>query len=779
MSDRFNDAAEIEMLVWWMRLADFPRGEQRAKIDRLFNGKPPWEEKDVDANHVRSNMNDLTGPSYMADARRSLSRALKTSNTYFKVNVDFGPVHKRGDWSSIITTKINERMKANRLYSETLSSQIALKCLHGNGPVFWVDRDIWCPSSLAIQDVLIPSRTLRSMENLDHFAVFRQWTYEQLYKMTHGPHVDPAWQMDVVEGALKWVRDQMNAFLQSYAQWYAPQNIEEMVKENMGFMGTDAVATVDVWDFYYHSDENGHEGWRRRIILDTPMAGEISTDNGKVPRIPMPSKNGYDMDHGKWLYKPDNNRVYASKLSEILHWQFGDATASAPFRYHSIRSLGWLLYPQLHLQNRLFSKFFDHLFENLQQYFRVSNEQDHDRLVKLDLHNWGIIPDSTQFVKQDERWQINMPLLELGFGQIKNRLDQAAAQYREGRETERPSERETATAVMARVNAAAALVGSMNSDSYEEMSYQFMEVGRRYCNPKSMDKDVRKFRADVLSEGVPPEALNVERWTIEPDKILGNGNKMIAMAMVQQLMSTYQLHDPQAQREILNMHDREVLDNAPLANRLSGMDKRDVSDSVHKAMGMVGSLMQGIAPPPERGENPSEMAGTLMHAMASILQRVQQTGPTPAELIGLKTMGAAIGMYIQILAQDKEATNQAREMEKDLKLLLDQVQQMGEALAKQAQAGGNGGPSPEMAKEAAKIQGKQMMDKVKADNMSKSHSARTAQKQISWQMAERQKEQKHQNDMRIAAEKAALENQVEAAKSAFEIRRQGMKSLAE
>ena len=76
---------------------------------------------------------------------------------------------------------------------------MALKVLHGNGPVFWVDRDHWCPSAVAIQDVLIPSRTLRSMENLDHFAVFRQWTYEQLYKMTHGPKVDEGWQMDAVE----------------------------------------------------------------------------------------------------------------------------------------------------------------------------------------------------------------------------------------------------------------------------------------------------------------------------------------------------------------------------------------------------------------------------------------------------------------------------------------------------------------------------------------------------------------------------------------------------
>lgn len=772
MSDRFNDASLVEQTVWWMRLADYPRGKNRALIDRLFNGSPPWQEKDVDANNVRTNLNDLSAARYAADARRSLSRALENSETYFKVSCDYGPAHKRSFYSSVITKALNKRLKANLRYWETLESQMALKVLHGNGPVFWVDRDHWCPTSVAIQDLLVPSRTLRSMENLDHFAVFRQWTYEQLYKMTHGTHVDPAWQMDVVDGALKWVQDQRNAFLQSYAQWYAPQNIEEIVKEDMGYMGTDAVATVDVWDFYFHSDENGQEGWRRRIILDTPMPGEVSD------KTPMPAKNGYDMDHGKWLYKPDTNRVYADKLSEVLHFQFGDATATAPFRYHSIRSLGWLLYPFCHLQNRLRSKFIDHLFENLNQYFRVSNEQDHDRLVKLDLHNWGIIPDSTQFVKQDERWQINQQLVELGFTQNRGLMDEAAAQYREGRETERPSERETATAVMARVNAANALVGSMLSTMYKAQKFQYLEIARRFCQENSADKDVRSFRAEVLKAGVPIEAFNVDSWEVTPDRIIGSGNKMLEVAMADKLMAARPLHDPDAQREILEIYDLANTDDPGLAARLAGTDKRQVSDSVHKAQMSVGTLMQGIPTMPERGENPSEMAGTLMHAMATILQRVQQTGPTPAELIGLQTIGAAIGMYIQILAQDKEATNQAREMEKDLKLLLDQVQQMGEALAKQAQQGQQGG-NGEAAKDAAKIQAMQLQARVKANNMAKSHASRTAQKQVAFELKLKQDEQRHQFEMTKDAQRAQLENAMDAAKTAGEIRRQGMKSLSE
>ena len=485
------------------------------------------------------------------------------------------------------------------------------------------------------------------------------------------------------------------------------------------------------------------------------------------------------MDHGHWLYKPKDNRIYANKLNEILHFQFGDATATSPFRYHAIRSLGWLLYPFCHLQNRLRSKFLDHLFENLNQYFRSSSQADHERLVKLDLHNFGEIPESTQFVKQDERWQINMPLIELGFAQNKGAMDEAAAQYREGRETQGPTERETATAVMARVNAANALVGSLLANMYKSAKFQYLEIARRFCKINSIDPEVRKFRAEVLKKGVPKEALNVDLWEITPSQVIGAGNKTLEIAMADKLMAARPLHDPEAQRDILEIYDLANTDNPGLASRLTGRDKQDISDSVQKAQLMMGTLMLGVPVLPQRGDNPQEMVETLLHSMATIVQRMEQTGPKPETLLGLQTMAQTVGQYIQIFAQDKQQQNKAKEYEKDLQVLMAQVQRMAQALQKAAQAQqqqGNGGLDP---KDAAKIQGMQLQAKVKADNMSKSHAMKTAQRQISFEAQERQKEQKHQQELRKETQRANLELGTEAAKTAQQIRRDGIQGLSE
>lgn len=785
MSSRFDDASEVEMVVWWMRLADFPRGKNRELIDRLFNGRPPWQEKDVDSNNVRTNLNELSGPRYAADARRSLMRALENSESYFKASLDYGPQHKRAGWSATITKVINRIMKGASRYFETLDSQMALKVLHGIGPVFWVDRDHWCPSSVAIQDVLIPSRTLRSMENLDHFAIYRQFTYEQLYKMTHGPKVDPAWQMDIVNGALKWVKDQQFAFLQSYAQWYAPQTTEEIMKEDMGYMGTDAVATVDVWDFYFHSDEGGREGWRRRIILDTPLPGEIATD-----RIAMPDKNGYGLDHGHWLYRPSDNRVYADKLSEMLHFQFGDATATAPFRYHSVRSLGWLLYPFCHIQNRLQSKFIDHLFENLNQYFRTSSQEDHERLTKLDLHNWGEIPEGTTFVSQQERWQINQGLVEMAFTRNRSLMDEAAAQYREGRETERATERETATAVMARVNAANALVGSLLATMYKMQKYQYIEIARRFCNKRSIDPDVSKFRAEVLKAGVPEEALNVDCWEITPDRVIGSGNKMLEVAMADKLMAARPLHDPEAQRRILEIYDLANSDDPGLAMMLAGTSQQEQSPSVRKAQDMVGSLLALVQMKPESGENPEEMIVTLMQALVTHVQLATQMPPSPEKLMGLRNLGQMIGQYIDLLGQDKDQRNKAKQYAKELTQLMGGIEKIEQQMAKmQQQAQGNGGQGPDP-KDMVKAQAMAQQAQIKQESMLKSHSARTAQRQVQFEMKQRQEQERHQFEMQRdmdrhqmemakEAQSAALGNELETAKTASAIRRGGMKSLQE
>lgn len=779
---KFSSPALVVQTCWDMMIADQLRGSNRALIARLFNGLPPWTESEKTANWVKTNVNWLEAPRLAADARRSYYNAFLKPGSFFNVELDYGPPHKRKAWGSIITRELNRMMKGSPRYFEFLRSQFALTVLYGVGPGFWFDHETWCPRCLGVEDVFIPSNTLLTMENLSHFALRRSWTAREIWEATHQLKVDPAWNMDMVNAALKWVHKQTQQQLPTY-EWWAPEKFEEQHKENPGFWGTDSVPTIDTWDFYFWSDENGQQGWRRRMVLDTPGDYELVTDShgrlvSSAPRA-APNKNriGESQDH--WLYCPNDNRIYASKLGEILHFQFGDATATAPFRYHSVRSLGWLLYAVCHLQNRLRSKVNDAVFESLLQYFRTSNPEDKERITEIDLHNLGVVPEGLAFVKQDERWKVDGNLVTMGLQQNQQMMTESAAQYREGRNQGPSTKEKTATEIMAEVNSSNALVGAMLLQAYMYHRFQGMEIARRACIKNSSDADVRSFRVNVLKAGVPEDALESSTWNIEPERVLGNGNKTLEVAMADKLMAARQLHDPESQREILYLYDVANSDDPALADRLVPLDKARVSDSVHDAQMSMGSLMLGMPVPPVKGQNPIEMIETLLAGMAVILQKTVQGGlpPKMEELAGLQNVARTVGQYIAMLAEDKNEKQRVKQYEDELGKFMKLIEQFAKQVQQQAPAaGGNGAPQPDP-KEMAKAQAIQMQAQVKAQAAAQSHAQRTTQREVQFNMKQRQDAERHQADLKKRLAETKLAAAATDIKTAAEIKKNRLKAL--
>ena len=53
-----------------------------------------------------------------------------------------------------------------------------------------------------------------------------------------------------------------------------------------------------------------------------------------------------------------------------MHVQFADGSVVPPFRWHSVRSLGYQLYALCHLLNWLRCRLSDAVFESMMWYFR-------------------------------------------------------------------------------------------------------------------------------------------------------------------------------------------------------------------------------------------------------------------------------------------------------------------------------------------------------------------------------------------------------------------------
>lgn len=727
--NRFSSPAKITNMVWDMRNADLPRSSNRALVDELFNGNPPYSTAEVNRNRINNNVNFLESTQIAHNARRQYSNAFLKPGNFFTVRLDSGPIHKRTEWGEIITEQINHQMKRGPSalhYRETLRNVFAQVVMHGIGPAEWSNKYSWVPDMHMLSDIQIPSRTLLTMENLSYFSIFRRYTAEQLWKMTHGPKVDKAWQMPVVEQCLKWAAKQYGQTRTNNDTQYNPERWQEDIKSDSGWYGSDQVPTIDCQDFYYLSDQGKDYGWRRKIVLACP--------EGVADGKNFLGKNGtFIYDAGE--------RKYADRLDQIIHFQFADGSVVAPFRYHSVRSLGFLLYSVCHLQNRLRNKFNDHVFESLLQYFRVSNPQDAERLQKIDLVNLGIIPDGMNFVPINERWQINGDLVGAAMQMNRQSMEDSSSSSTQDFDFAKDQKEKTATQYIGEANATSAMVGAMLQEAYGYQEFQYREIGRRFCLKNSRDASAKTFRKDCLSRGVPEEFLNVDRWNIAAERVIGSGNKQLEIAQTDGLMQNYDRYTPDAQKLILRRRTFALVDDAELANELVPFQTQEINFTTSFAQVAMGSLMAGLPATPPPGTNKIDVVETWLASLASIVQGVEQSGgvPTQQQLVGELNTAAHIEKEIQLIAQDKEESERVKEYADDLSKLQNLIRAHEQRLQEQGQQqqpeGGDGSAQAKVVQAAmtteAMMKMKQQAHNQKLQQKEQSFAQKTAQQQQS------------------------------------------------
>jgi len=764
----FSTPSLVEQVVWDMLYAAQPRGVNRAQIDRLFNGFPPWTAEEVEAKQIRCNVNWLDAPKLAADARRSYYNAFLKPANFFSMTLDTGPARSRASWSAIVTKEINRILKKSLPYFEVIRSQMASTVLHGIGPVHWADEFSWRPRAVDISDLLLPSNTLLSLENLNYFAIFRQYTAPELQDQVEKANADLGWNKELARRAIKWSASQTSAQSGSGLQndWMSWEKVVERIKEDSVYYGSDITPTIDCWDFYYLSDEGKKTGWRRCMVLDTPAEGQVE-------RV-KPLKNSIGEDGGEWLYN-GGDRVYADSINQILHFQFGDLSPKAPFKYHSVRSLGWLIYAVCNLQNRLLCKRNDATFESLLNYFRVGNSDDNDRLTKIDLHNYGVVPDGVEFIKQQDRWQINHNLVDSTISNNRSMLNEAASQFREGRDNQSSKEK-TATEIMAEVNSSNALVGTMLLLAYNYQKSQYIEIVRRFFQPNSSDKDVRDFRLRVLKKEVPSELLDIDYWDIQPEQVLGSGNKMLQIAMADKLMAVRPLLDPESQRDALRLYVEANSDDAGLGSRWVPNRPILVTESTHDAQLMIGSIMTGATMELHAGQDAPQMLVALLKSMAEICKRIVNTTqvPTIQELTGLVNLAGTIEKYLMIAAQDQGNAGLVNQSKSDLTELTKILKQWNDELQQQQQKPTQQPGADEAVKEAATTQAKIQAIGITAQTKAEISKANAAQKQqqrdVQFRQKQQQSEEAHIADLRKKLRETEVATTIADVKAASELK---------
>jgi hypothetical protein len=540
----------------------------------------------------------------------------------------------------------------------------------------------------------------------------------------------------------------MTLMNQNWPDMWTPEKMQERMKGDTGFYYGDNVPTINVFDFYFWNDSDKVSGWNRRMILDPwSMPDAAAVD---APARPEPVKRTgelYDKFARKFLYNPGTRKV-AQDLSSIINWQFADLSAVAPFRYHSVRSLGFLLYAVCHLQNRLRCKVNEAVFEQLMIYFRVSSTEDVQRALKLDMISRGFVDESIKFMAPAERYQVNESLAMMGINLNQDLIHQNSSSYT-AQPQNRDSKERTKFEVMADVNAMTTLVSAALAQAYMYQLPEYREIARRFAIKDSRDPEVRQFQANCLRRGVSEKVLyNTECWEHEAERVMGAGNKTLELAISEQLMQYRPMFDPEPQRQILKNVTLAITDDPALANSLVPDNPVKITDTVAYAQLAAGTLMMGLPVANKTGINQIEYIDTLMATLGSLVQQAMQANgnTSPEKLQGMFNMLGNINEHVQMIAQDKTEQERVKKYQKGMMEIGNALKGLGQQLQekmKAQQAQGQQGPDPEV---QSKIQSQQQLTQAKIENQKASHAQKTGQREVQFQMEQQRKQREFEAD---------------------------------
>lgn len=731
-----------------MKVAGVEAATNRALVDELFDGNPPFRKDSPDLKQGPNAVNTsfLEATKIHLDAARQYSNAFLRSGTFFAIKTDRGTKHKRSDRSTILTTNLNRFLKRSAPYRQTLRDKFGSTISHGIGPAPWDNPWKWCNRMMAMGDVLIPSRTLISFDGMDKFALKRRYTAEQLGKMIRGPDIDSALNQDLVKKAMEWAKRQTGATTLTDNTLYNPERLVQDFKENAGAYSSDKVPTVNCWDFYFLDDASDDYGWRRRMILDTE---EPSINPGTVNQIG--GKNEFLFD--------SKDRIYARNLSEIIHFQVGNGSTVAPARYHNVRGLGHLIYSVCHLQNRMRCRFDEHVFESLMQFYTgdVTNDEA-EALVKATLLDRGFVPPGLKFVGQNERWHIDLQTVQTAMQMHRQTMEDNSSSMTQDFDFAKDKQEKTATQYMGEASASQALVAAMLQEAYGLQEFEWREICRRFCLPNSKDPDVREFRKDCLSQGIPEECLDSNGWDIAADRVIGGGNKQMELAQIGLFIQNFHLFSPTAQKVILRRAAFAWSDDAAFANEVAPIAQTQASTGRTIAEAGFASLMLGGKLSVKEDIDEQGFIEGLLNDLAGVIQRVEQSGgmATAEQIFGFDTVAAKIQEHIDILGKDpeeKQAVKKYGDMLGNLTNLVKAYKQrLEEQMQKQQQQ-----QDPES---AAKVQALAMEAQTKDRIATEKHSQATIQKEEKFRQQQQHKNETHAQA--VASKEATVQTDLTA-----------------
>ena len=512
-----EDAKRIFDTLWE---ADKDRRRNRAEIQAMLDGVPPYDEAELEATGQsdRANVNFGEGEALLESAMAGYVDLLNSVERLMTFSTNFGDPSSRYEWEQIMSEEMTRMLRNWPRYT----SQFLLLATHfvgqGVGVLYFDDEVDWRWKVSGLGDFLIPNRTFACEDDIEVAVCRRMYQVHQLYAFIQDEETAAmsGWNVEEVKKAILNAVNS-GAHFQSITDW---EELRTQLKNNdltIGYAGASEVKVIHVWNKEF----------------DGSISHIVSLENG---------------ENEEFLCKRISPFKNVSQAFTIFTYGIGTNGY-----YHAIRGLGYKIYPQIQASNRLRCQFYDGAM--LSSSLMIQPESE-DALNDLNLFYYGpysVIPPKMKVIERNVPNLANnvVPMLADITATIQNKT----GSYQANSNTPR-----TKFEVQAAISQGTKLSSAALNLFYEPWQRFLREVVRRIVRPMYLPsepggEEVAEFVARCTRRGVPIEAIySIDIGTVSAVRAIGAGSETNRLMAFDEFMSFMSAFDDTGKRNI--MRDR-------------------------------------------------------------------------------------------------------------------------------------------------------------------------------------------------------------------------------
>lgn len=618
----------------------------RALIDAMFNGSPPFNQDDLTemGQGERTNLDFGEAAALKEQALAGYYDLTASVDSLARVSLDYGTPEQRVEWERVISEEFHRTLKEWPEFEfshQMLADQFVS---HGVGVTYFEDEVDWRWRVAGLSEFRMPRGTKANEFEIECATVEREYQAHQLYHYIRDPKVAASlgWNVKMVRHALLRACNERTNY--EVGEW---EKLEIELKNNDLLYTNSRAKKVDV----VHMWVREFSGKVSHLMFLRDPVGSIDEDKPEE----------------EFLFTRANR--FSSPVNCFVTFTYGVGNGT----YHGIRGLGFKIYPHIQLLNRLRCGMVDGALLSSALIVQPG-DQGSRALEDLTLSYYGpyaLFPPGLKVVEKaipDYNRNV-LPVLQ----DLTQNMSNRTVGY-QSRAMNADGQARTAYEVRAQLQQEAILSAASINLFYHPWKRLLTEVYRRLSRRKYTaiepgGREAVDFRRRCIKRGVPEEAIY--RWkTVEPVRAIGFGSPGMRQLAIEETMAIFGSLDEAGRINLLRdriaaRFGQEVVDRylpAPGTSLRPPMDDK-------MAVIENGMMSSGSPMPVSDGENHFIHASRHLQALEQMQEGIANGADPMAALQAMDLFLPHLAEHVQRLGSDLVRKDQVALMRQRLQQL--------------------------------------------------------------------------------------------------------------